>query len=213
MSALEDCYRVCGDRSKLVLKDIGFRYSNALLDKKRAVARAIRLDVKFALDVSRSFFGVSRYSDGSWPVLYTATEDETSIFEVAYHARREWITVISGTSSPPSFKTSKKLLYTLQVDTSTQQVLSFADARLVDADYSYCHSQAASARSAGYKSIKVPSARRRHGVCVPVFDRSAIRTNGTSFISCSIRWYPSADRLAHSAVPGGGSQDVSLWRM
>jgi hypothetical protein len=207
----DDCYRVCGDRSELVLKKIGFRYSNVLLDKRRAVERAISLDVKFALDLSRGRFGISRYSDGSWPVLYTALDSDTSFHEVAFHARKEWLIGMRHGATVPKFKSSRKLLYVLGVDSTSQLDHVSPDPNLVSADYSYCHAIAAGARSAGFASLKVPSARRRTGVCVPVFDRSAVRSRTSISVHCLIRWYPLTDQLVHFANLKNEAEPIDLW--
>ncbi len=209
--AYENCYRVCGDRSELVLRKIGYRYSNVLLDKRRAIEHAIRQDIKFSLDVSRGTFGVSRYSDGTWPVLYTATEDSTSIHEVAYHARREWLGAMVHGRPPSSYRLSKKLLYVLEIKLASQQVHSSFDARFISSDYTYCHGIAASARAAGYGSVKVPSARKHHGTCVPVFDRSAVKAKASMSAHFTIRWYPVTDRLVHLASNQRSPREIDLW--
>lgn len=209
--AFEDCYRVCGDRSGLVLKKYGFRYSNVLFDRLSAIQRAISLDVKHALNFARGSFGVSRYSNGSWPVLYTATEDETSLHEVAYHAKREWLAGMRVGLPIPNYRTCKKLVYVVQVDASSQKIESMADPKLVADDYIHCHSIAASAKAAGFESLRVPSARRRNGVCIPVFEKSSTRPKTNLSFPCTIRWYPSRDRLVHYATRNRGGSPIDIW--
>lgn len=209
----EECYRVCGDRSGLVLRKYGFRYSSTLLSKRHAIERTVRLDVMFAFKVTRPSYGRSRYSDGTWPVLYTATNHETSLHEIGFHARREWLAGLPAHVTPPKFKRSTRLLYAVEVDTITQRTESMTDPRLLDStDYTYCHAVARDAQSNGFRSIRVPSVRKRSGICIPVFERSAIRTKASISIQCSVRWYPATDRLVHTANDPRKPEAIALWR-
>lgn len=126
----------------------------------------------FSVVWARKSKNASRYSDGTYNVLYTATKPA-----VAKSERVHWLVELvfkkAKVTSVKGF-----LAYACDV---TGSHLSFlrgwkGNRQIVHpTDYKYCHSIARTARAKGASHILVPSARRLGGCCVPVFDaKSAV---------------------------------------
>jgi hypothetical protein len=202
-------YRVCKDRTGDELKCYGFTTGILRLDIKIAFQNVVSSDVKYAFRKGVPY-AVSRYSDGTWPVLYTAREPETAIAEVSYHSRKEWMKIRSKNSV--TYRQARKLMYALKVDCGLQSVIAPVDA-LTGADastYGKCHEVARQALGDGYSSLCVPSARRQNGLCVPVFSAHIIEPETGVETPFTLRWSVASDDLSHTA--NGESQSISLWQ-
>jgi RES domain len=196
----------------LVLRRYGYAYTSGVLSAHHAQLRTVNLDLHYAFLPSRSY-AVSRYTDGGWPVLYTATADLTAICEVGYHARKAWQAArTSGSGVGRNYHQTKKLLYALDIDCMKQTVVP-PDSRLTDpSDYSYCHSVARVARASGSTSLSVPSARHFRGICVPVLSHGAVKGGVQYMVPFVIRWLVGKDELRHTATVGRRGEKFSLWK-
>lgn len=121
-------------------------------------------------------FGIGRFGDGNeYPVYYSAIEAETCIEEVKYHARRGFEAMQSGELPYPRFyqfisSTFDGLTLILCGQEQTHTELVSTD----EGGYPFCQSLARQARTQGISAFNAPSARRKGGVCVPVFTKDAL---------------------------------------
>jgi hypothetical protein len=186
-------FRVCKDRSGDELSKLGFSYGMVALDKRMAIQVACQMDIKYAFGL-RKKYAISRYGDGTWPVLYTAKETETAIHEVAYHSRREWKLKkkLSGR------KLARKLIYSLSLNAKNVTVPIVTKSLINPVRYKYCQSVARSARLSGSEALIVPSVRKSGGFCVPVFSASCIKLNLGVETVFTVIWDVASDYLSHT---------------
>jgi RES domain-containing protein len=116
---------------------------------------------------------VSRYSDGSYNVLYTATKSE-----VAKSERMHWLVKLVFRASPIKYAIPF-LVYSCSVKGAFVDLTRGwkRKKKLVHpTKYDYCHQVARKAMLEGADYLLAPSARKLGGCCVPVFIQSASRT-------------------------------------
>lgn len=114
----------------------------------------------------------SRFSDGSFGVLYVADTVETALAEVAYHQEHYWRRV-------PGLKFERLVLRGLQVNFSTDYA---RDATVLPADhavYDPCHYHVSQALGAALKNaecaaLRYHSVRRRGAVCWGLFTPAGV---------------------------------------
>jgi hypothetical protein len=115
----------------------------------------------------------SRYSDGSYNVLYTATHDETAKAERLHWAAEYVFKPKLGERIFGFF------LYTCRVKGKCLDYTKGWKRRRKEmvhpTDYSYCHGIARKAVSDGIDYLIVPSARKLGGYCVPIFNKKACK--------------------------------------
>ena len=121
-------------------------------------------------------FGFGRFGDGNeYPVYYSAIEEETCIEEVKHRARLGFEAMQSGELPYPRFyqfisSTFDGVTLILCGQEQTHPDLVSAD----ESGYPFCQSLARQARTQGISAFHAPSARRKGGVCVPVFTKDAL---------------------------------------
>jgi len=125
----------------------------------------------------------SRYSDGSYRVLYTATKPEVAKAERFYRLI-EWFKT-SGMSYASDFFvyscTARGKCINLTKNWKKNKKLVHPK------KYDYCRSLGEQARKSGVDYLVVPSARKLGGCCVPIFKRtSAAVTAGSA--SFDVHW-------------------------
>ena len=118
----------------------------------------------------------SRFSDGTWPVLYSAEDEETCLNEVAYHLVHHFYS--------EEIKAGPVLVdrRVVKLKVSTKKAVDLTEskwnqARLASADesgYPYCQQATKTLLAAGGQLLKTPSSRRQNGICVPILDRKVI---------------------------------------
>ncbi len=126
----------------------------------------------------------SRYSDGSFPVLYAAETKDTSVAESLYHKRIFMKEEIAR--GPVSI--DLKIVSLRLVTDKAVDLLSAAEQKNLErrkllsqenpgeeSGYPYCQSLAIQCHDQGAQLLRAPSARREQGVCTPIFDRKIIR--------------------------------------
>lgn len=119
----------------------------------------------------RKKIGSSRYSDGSYAVLYTATKPEVAKIERFY-----WL-------AEAVFKKTRQrevddfLVYSCRVGGKyLNYTRNWKKNKLLvhPTNYDYCQRLAKRSRDAGVDFLIVPSARKLGGCCVPVFNESEV---------------------------------------
>ena len=138
-------------------------------------ATGYRPDVEELCDapfrLKRRFRRPTRFSDGSFPVFYSALELATAEAEVQH-----WFRVFAGTPGHPRTAYYQRLCCIfdgLEKDLHPKH----ADwPELVhDHDYTFCNRLGAEAKRSELDGLVSPSARRHGGANMPIFRRQAIR--------------------------------------
>lgn len=113
----------------------------------------------------------SRFSDNSFPVLYSSLESQTAEAELKYRTinLQPW----GRPKKPRTFYYSKfKFDFRGTVKDLRDQQASCPE--LTSDDYAYCNKIGALAVHLGLSGLLVPSARRRGGTNLPIFELQAI---------------------------------------
>ncbi len=138
----------------------------------------------------------SRYSDGSWAVLYAAEAEETALREALFHMLEFYLEELT---LGPVLAQRRVLALQIQsqraVDLSLEPGLDAA--RLTSSDksgYPYCQNLARQALDSTAQLLRARSARHPAGYCTAIFDRTAIeRDEGhLKYLKCIL----SGDRTA-----------------
>lgn len=120
----------------------------------------------------------TRYSNGSWAVLYTAESENTALKEAMYHVRqfsKEELQI------KPFIMIDRRVVQlTLNADCCIDltQIKNLETDKLVSKDqsgYSYCQNLAKKMIDKGSELLRAPSARDPEGICVPVFNKTVIK--------------------------------------
>jgi hypothetical protein len=119
----------------------------------------------------------SRFSNGSYGLLYVAKTFETALFETMHHHA----SFMAATAQPPGW-TSQFREIVLDVDASLHDIrtLDFLDPVLDPNDYAVSQALGADLRALGSDGIVYPSVRQRGGECAGLFypDRVSLPTQG-----------------------------------
>jgi hypothetical protein len=123
----------------------------------------------------------SRYSDGTFPVLYAAENQETAVEESLYHKRIFMKEEVARGPVSLDLKvislhliTPKAVDLTIQKDLDPNQLMS-QEKPGEESGYPYCQDIANQCRDKGAQLLRAASARRDKGICTPIFDRTAIK--------------------------------------
>lgn len=112
---------------------------------------------------------VTRFSDGSYPVFYAALEPETAEAEVTH-----WFRTFAGTPRGSRTAYYERLSCTFDGTVKDLRPKEAEWQGLTDEDYAFCNRLGAEAMRASLDGLVTPSARRRGGTNLPVFQRQAI---------------------------------------
>lgn len=118
----------------------------------------------------------SRFSDGTWPVLYSAEDEETCLNEVVYHLVHHFYR--EEIKAGPVLVDRRVVKLNVTSKTAVDLTESKWDqARLASVDesvYPYCQQTAKTCRAAGAELLKTHSSRQKNGICIPILDRQVI---------------------------------------
>jgi hypothetical protein len=120
---------------------------------------------------------VTRYSDGTWGVLYAAESEETALKEALYHMRKFYKeesqkkTIQVDRRVARLRAKSERAFDLLSEDDLNRETLTSQDL----SGYPYCQKLAKKWISQGAELLRAPSARDPKGVCVPIFKKEAIQ--------------------------------------
>lgn len=113
----------------------------------------------------------TRYSDGSYPVFYSALEATTAEAEVAFWFRKEYV------GTPKRNRTAYYQGFRCTFDGIEKDLRSrkreWPDL-VHNSDYSFCNQLGAEARALGIGGLVVPSARQEMGTNMPIFVRGVL---------------------------------------
>ena len=114
----------------------------------------------------------TRYSNGSYPVFYSALDPATATAEVAHWFRKGF------GGRPVSQRSAYYQRFSCLFEGKAKDLLDKQSEwpdLVHDSDYTFCNRIGAEAVRLELDGLVVPSARREHGSNLPVFKRSAIR--------------------------------------
>lgn len=118
----------------------------------------------------------SRYSDGTWPVLYTAESEQTALQEALYHLKQFYKEELLQKDIWVDRRVIRlKIRSSKCVDLAKQKNVN--QKKLIfqtQSGYPYCQKLAKKLIDQGAELLKVPSARDEKGVCVPIFTKKII---------------------------------------
>lgn len=118
----------------------------------------------------------TRFSDGTWPVLYCAESEGTALQEVIYHLKKFYLEELQSHSLTLDRRVIKlRLLTNKAVDLNLQPRLKKDLLTSKESDgYPYCQTLAKGFREKGATLLRAPSARDPKGQCLAILDRSVI---------------------------------------
>ena len=128
-----------------------------------------RSDAKLVFDRKRRL-ARTRFSNGSFPVLYASLEVQTAEAEVKHSFSRRF----SG--CPSNERKARYMRYTFCFNGEVKDLrpkLSEWPDLTHDSDYTFCNELGSEAKTAGLDGLLVPSARNEHGTNLPVFVEDA----------------------------------------
>ncbi len=123
-------------------------------------------------------WGYSRFSDGTdYGVWYSAEDEMTSIYEASWWAYQLGK---DNVHSKGEVYTTDRMMYQCSlkaeqmVDLSLEQ--NFYSSLTHPHDYRFCHAIGRQSHQQGVHLLRTPSARKKNGICVPVFQAHAIQS-------------------------------------
>lgn len=118
----------------------------------------------------------SRYSDGTWPVLYAAESEETALYEAVFHLREFYKEELAEGEKSVDRRVcsliakSSRCIDVLKIPKSNKKIFTSRDR----SGYPYCQRLARRALKSVAEMLRAPSARRSKGICVAIFDKNVI---------------------------------------
>lgn len=118
----------------------------------------------------------TRYSDGTWGVLYTAESEETALREALFHMVRFYKEELRQGS-----QSVQRRVLSIMADTDSCRDLASKPGLKMpslvskdEAGYPYCRTLALAAIKEGATMMRTPSARNPGSYCTPIFDKTAV---------------------------------------
>jgi hypothetical protein len=113
---------------------------------------------------------LTRFSDGTFPVFYSALEPETAEAEIRY-----WFLKIAGKPTRPRAAYYSRFSCTFDGSIKDLRPMHAEWPNLThDSDYRFCNSLGTEAVTSRLDGLVTPSARNSNGTNIPVFQRRAI---------------------------------------
>lgn len=118
----------------------------------------------------------SRYSDGTWPVLYAAESEETALYEAVFHLREFYKEELTEGEKNVDRRVcsllvkSNRCIDVLKIPKSNKKIFTSTDR----SGYPYCQRLARRSLKSGAEMLRAPSARQPKGTCVAIFDKSVV---------------------------------------
>lgn len=165
-------------------------------DQARMAVQAISVvpDADFYRGVHRSvvmapfvWFAESRFSPGTFGVLYTALDQETAIRESAYHALDQLIASSAPAGRIPRVGLTMELEDVRHAD--CRRSTPGTDPRIYDAtDYSAAQALGASMRQRGHEGIRYDSVRNKGGECFATFRPASVQSVSDDAVEIVLIW-------------------------
>lgn len=168
--------------------DLADRFGPTLNGLEERVAQAL---LNFERVWASRSGGRSRYSNGKFPVLYTAITEEVALVEKGH-----WVVKLLLDPLKMSIDLPFYYVYEVEIDGSCREYSVSDDVRIVHpTDYAYCNALGSAAVNDGISYLLVPSARRMGGTCAPVFCSSNTSLDNLSSKEFYYSWNHEASLL------------------
>lgn len=123
-------------------------------------------------EASHLLVRAGRFSNGTFPVYYSATEEETCKYEVKYHFRRE----LDNEAGPPKEHSRTYNLVHCRFRGAVANLFELKEqypelTSETQEGYPFCQRIGDEAVETGVQALLTPSARNPRGKCLPVLDR------------------------------------------
>ena len=166
LQSIEDSLKECGLEPKEMKETSTFLRVRGIADN---IDELVEAPFRHKSSLHKSGHYRSRYSDGSFPVLYTALEESTAEAEV-----RHWFPTRMG--NPSTLRMGHYLCFSCSFHGMTKDLRPKHSEwkGLTDEDYDFCNRLGKEASEEGLDALLSPSAREAHGSTVPVFVRTSV---------------------------------------
>ncbi len=167
LQSLEESLREQGlEQDEELQETIKFLQSRGVKD---ALDELIEVPFRRKTSLHKNSRYKSRYSDGSFPVLYTALEESTAEAEA-----RHWFPTVMG--NPSTSRTGHYLCFSCSFDGMTKDLrLKHSEwHELTQENYDFCNKLGKEAIEEELDAFLSPSARKVNGTTVPVFTRGSV---------------------------------------
>jgi hypothetical protein len=158
----------------------------------------------------------SRYSDGTWGVLYAAEAEETALREALFHMKNFYLEELqNGPLDVQRRVLSLQAKSDRSIDLSLEKGLNQKGLTSVDeSGYPYCQALARKALTATAQLLRAPSARHAGGYCTPIFDRAVVEKDEghLKYLRCLLSSRKKPRRIRFSFVIRYGPRQASLFR-
>ncbi len=189
-------YRASAPASSTDLLD---RFGSSLSGFEERVAQAL---LNFERVWASRGGGKSRYSNGSFPVLYTATSEDVAFVEKGHWVVNLILAPMNMSISLPSY-----YLYRVRIDGNYREYGSSDDIRIVHpSDYTFCNGLGVQAVNDDLYYLLVPSARKLGGVCAPVLRKDPAQVHLVGSDEFQYSWDHSVSTL--SVTWDGDTSDI-----
>ena len=176
-----------------VLKPLYYFKFPALTPVERVLNKSVRQIIQEEIDskFQPAHWYQSRYSDGTWPVIYSAESEETALREVLFHLH-EFYSEELKTHSIPVYRRVATLAIKTEDALDLTKNNRFDLKKLISKDrsgYDYCQKLAKKNREHGASLLRAPSARHSGGICIPIFKKEVIQkdTGHLKFLKCVLK--------------------------
>jgi len=158
------------------------------------------LDAEEAVAYSfREPYRIGRFSDGQFPVFYSALEEETCIAEISYRYARQFEEQRSGAFPYDRYYhliTCNFAGMTLVLVGEEERHPALVSP--TEAGYPFCQQLAKAAREEGIDALYTRSAREPNGTCTPIFTQSTLSNAKTE---SRFRFYAKDGATLHERLP------------
>lgn len=136
-------------------------------------------------------WSVSRFSDGTWPVLYSAETPQTAEAESLHHRKKFYREELE--KAPVSIdlcRVELSISTKCAVDLTTIDLDKSKLTSIDESGYPYCQRLAKAYRKSQAQLLRSYSARDLDGICVPIFDRQIIAKDSGPLNYLKVVFYP-----------------------
>jgi RES domain len=177
-----------------------------ITDDSVAEVKEVLAELNFVLDaqeaVAYSFrepYRIGRFSDGQFPVFYSALEEKTCIAEISYRYAPQFEEQLSGAFPYDRYYhlitcNFAGMALTLVGEEEKHPALVSP----TEVGYPFCQQLAKAAREEGIDAFYTRSAREPNGTCVPIFTQSTLSNAKTE---CRFRFYAKDGAALHERLP------------
>lgn len=164
-------------KTSMTLDDIRVSKHNMREIQQIATNSGIEIEARLTRAFEQVKLPRTRFTNGDFRVLYTALDEETALSEITYHFS-------------PAQRTGKSTVFyfdqvTYRVSGEMKdlrehlQKMPFLNDPDVARAYPHCNQVGLEAKTLNLDALFTMSARRKEGVCVPIFRRAVVSASGS----------------------------------